>query len=82
MIEQKIFHYIIRVPKEESAFTYFQLEANENLCFYSTLESSVKEGFRDIMIKGTLEMKEEVTRIIGKLKEQYPIEILVDEIIE
>lgn len=79
MSEQNIFHLVIRLPKEEAAFFYFQLEANEGLCFYSTLESSLREAFRDIDIKSGPEFASEVKRIIAKLQEKFPIEILVEE---
>lgn len=67
---------IIRVPKSESAFTYFQLEANEGLCFYSTLESSLQENYRDLELKIPLCFKDEVFRLLNKLQEEFSIEIL------
>ena len=70
------FKVVIRVPKEESAFTYFQLEANEGLCFYSTLESSLKEGYRDIEIQGDLSLKDEAFKLIEILKKSIPITVI------
>ena len=70
------FKFIIRVPKEESAFTYFQLEANEGLCFYSTLESSLKEGFRDIEIQGDLGLEAEARGLIKILQKTIPVIVL------
>lgn len=60
------FNFVIRVPKEESAFIYFQLEANEGLCFYSTLESSLGRPYRDIELTGAKEFEQEVRRIISR----------------
>jgi hypothetical protein len=78
----QLFHYIIRVPKSESAFTYFQLEANEGLCFYSTLESSMGETYRDLDLKGSLDLKEEVEHLLEVLRGKYALEVLLDEVID
>ena len=77
----KIFHKVIRVPKEHSAFTYFILESNEGMCFYSTLESSLGKGYRDIEIKGDLTTQEETGHILDTLSKSYQIETLVDQVI-
>ncbi|MCO4795193.1 MAG: hypothetical protein KC493_15860 [Bacteriovoracaceae bacterium] len=83
MIEHnQLFHMTIRVPKDQSAFTYFTFEANDGLCFYSTLESSLGEPYRDIDIKTHISMKEELERLIGVLSSAYPIEILKQVIVE
>ncbi|MDH5580602.1 MAG: DUF4911 domain-containing protein [Bdellovibrionales bacterium] len=52
----KLFHIIIRVPKHDSAFFYFLLESHEGLAFYSTLPHDVGQGFRDIDMKGSVEL--------------------------
>lgn len=77
----QVLHLVIRVPKEESAFFYFQLEANEGLCFYSTLPASVGQAYRDIVIKADTSLKEDVLRLIKKLEEKIPMEYLTNEII-
>ena len=74
--DNQLFHMIIRVPKDQSAFTYFTFEANDGLCFYSTLESSLGEPFRDIDIKTHVSLKTELLRLIDSLSQSYPIEIL------
>ncbi|MBL6989534.1 MAG: hypothetical protein ISR65_07135 [Bacteriovoracaceae bacterium] len=51
----QLFSITIRVPKEESAFCYFMLEAHEGLCFYSTLEFQKGQGFRDIHLQGSID---------------------------
>lgn len=73
----QLFHLVIRVPKSDSAYTYFQLEANEGLCFYSTLDSSLGESFRDIDIRATLEYQSDVEHLIEKLRAKFPLEILL-----
>lgn len=77
--QNRLFHMIIRVPKDQSAFTYFTFEANEGLCFYSTLESSLGEPFRDIDVKTHINLKDELLRLVEFLSNDYPIEILSQE---
>ena len=78
---KEVFHLIIRVPKDQAAFTYFTLEANENICFYSTIDSSINEGFRDIDIQTSLDLKNELQRIITQLQKDFPLSILKEEIL-
>ena len=80
--QSKVLHLVIRVPKEESAFTYFQLEANEGLCFYSTLTSSLGQGYRDIDIVASLDFEQEVDHILEVLTEQFPIETIKREVLD
>ena len=78
----KLINLIIRVDKKDSAFTYFILEAHEGLSFYSTLEHQEGDGFRDIDIKGTVELKSELLHVINFLQNQVKIDILKKEIID
>ncbi len=75
----RVIHLIIRVPKADAAFTYFQLEANEGLCFYSTLEESLKETYRDITIKAHAGLEDELRHVLNTLRNKVPFEILLDE---
>lgn len=75
----QVIHLIIRVPKADAAFTYFQLEANEGLCFYSTLEESLKESYRDITIKAHVGLESEMRHVLETLKSKVPFEVLLDE---
>jgi len=72
----KLVRFIIRVPKEHSAFAYFTLESNEGLCFYSTIESSLSGQYRDLELIGTLEFKEDILHLIHVLSESFSVEIL------
>lgn len=72
------FKLIIRVPKAHSAFTYFQLEANENLCFYSTLDESLGQPYRDLQIQGSVEFYDETKRLLEVLSKEYSVEYLED----
>jgi len=78
----KLFRKVIRVPKEESAFTYFQLEANEGLAFYSTLPHTNGDPTRDLEISGSLTTKLELEHLLAGLAQKFKVEILVDEVIE
>ena len=80
--KNQILHLIIRVPKEDAAFFYFQLEANEGLCFYSTLESSMKESYRDITVTAHTGLEAELMHVINRLQATHKLEILKHEIKE
>ncbi len=67
---------VIRIPKNESAFTYFTLEANDGISFYSTLEGAHEDPYRDIEIFCDKNLEEELLHILNKLHEKFPINIL------
>ncbi|MEH0860796.1 MULTISPECIES: DUF4911 domain-containing protein [Halobacteriovorax] len=72
----EIFKTIVRVPKKESAYFYFQLEANEGLCFYSTIEGDKHEGHRDIIVQAHPSLKEEVVQLLNKLGKEIELEFI------
>jgi len=78
----KLQHYIIKVPKDQAAFTYFQLEANEGLCFYSTLDSSLTLTYREIELFSPLCLQREVTNFLEHLKSAVPLDVTLHEILE
>ncbi len=81
--ETKKLHAItVRVSKNDSAFLYFTFESNEGLAFYSTLEESSGESYRDIYLRCTPEYHEEVVRQLKALANKFPLEILEDKIID
>lgn len=77
----QLFHYIIRLNKEDSAFFYFQLEANDGLCFYSTIEHPHHAQYRDIDLKGDILLKGEILHLLEECGKKFKIDILVDETI-
>lgn len=77
----QLFHYVIRLNKEDSAFFYFQLEANDGICFYSTLEHPHHAQYRDIDLKGDILLKDEMKHILDECLKRFKIDVLVDEII-
>jgi|SaaInlStandDraft_2_1057019.scaffolds.fasta_scaffold152191_2 hypothetical protein len=81
-IKNRLKHLIIRVPKPEASFTYFQFEANDGLCFYSTLGPSMKEPYRDIDVKTHQSMSNELMRLIEHLQYKFHLEILSEQWID
>ena len=77
----QLFHYILRLNKEDSAFFYFQLEASDGLCFYSTIEHPHHAQYRDIDLKGDVLLKGEILHLLEECGKKFKIDILVDEII-
>jgi hypothetical protein len=74
-------HLQIRVPKDDAYFVYFTFESNEGLCFYSTLDESLRGPYRDMDIKCTIEMQSTLMNLIARLQTQMRLDILVNEII-
>ena len=77
----QLFHYIVRLNKEDSAFFYFQLEANDGLCFYSTLPYEPHTQYRDIEMKGDILLKKEIKLLLKNCGAKFKIDVLVDETI-
>lgn len=77
----QLFHYIVRMNKEDSAFFYFQLEANDGLCFYSTLPYEPHTQYRDIEMRGDILLKKEVDLLLKNCGAKFKIDVLVDETI-
>ncbi len=72
----EFYRTVIRVPKADSAFVYFQLEANEGVCFYSTLKESLGESYRDIMVTTDPSYEDETKRILEFLQKSIAFEFL------
>ena len=72
-MNQEVYQTVIRVNKEDSAFIYFQLEANEGVCFYSTLKESLGEPYRDIKVTAHISLAEETKRILNILSSKLSI---------
>lgn len=77
-----LFHYVIRLNKEDSAFFYFQFEANEGICFYSTLPFNPHDQFRDIDLKGDIRLKQNVDHVLNLMQKKFPLTYLVNEVLE
>jgi hypothetical protein len=77
----QLFHYVVRLNKEDSAFFYFQLEANDGLCFYSTLPYEPHTQYRDLDLKGDILLKNEIDLLIKHCSLKFPVDILINETI-
>lgn len=77
----QLFHYIIKMNKEDSAFFYFQLEANDGICFYSTIPYPQHAQYREIELRGDIKLKAEMEQILNECQKKFPIEIVLNEII-
>lgn len=77
----QLFRYVIRLNKEDSAFFYFQLEANDGVCFYSTMEHPHHAQYRDIELRGDIKLKGEMEQILKECSKKFKIDTLVEETI-
>jgi hypothetical protein len=78
----KLFEIILRMPKNDTSFVYFTLEANENKSFYSTLPFEKGQLFRDMVIMATPEFKDQVLSIIEHCKNSTDLEVLSQQFIQ
>ena len=75
-------HRIIRTSKADSAYVYFQFEANEGLCFYSTLPESLGTPYRDIEIFSPQSLNQEFEHLLNYLGQEVSIETLINEVVQ
>ena len=74
----QIHQIIIRVAKKDSSYVYFTLEANEGLCFYSTLDHQKESPHREIEINLTSSLLNEFLTVFSFLNKTIEITILED----
>lgn len=68
--------YALRMTKKDSTFIYFQLEANEGLCFYSTRDEPQKSPYRTVEIVGHISLKDQLDRVLGYLRKSVYFDFL------
>lgn len=78
---KELYYSILRVPKDEAYFVYFILESNEGLCYFSTMDESLQGQYRDIEVRSTVELKEEVQKLISRLQQEIRLDVLEEKII-
>jgi hypothetical protein len=78
---KQLYYIRLRVPKDDAYFVYFTFEANEGLCFYSTVDESLRGQYRDIDVKCAVEWRETLVSLIELLKTNMRLDILSSEII-
>ena len=74
----KLLNLTIEVDKKDSSFIYFTFEANEGLCFYSTLDHEEGDQKRRIQISLTSSLHNEFLTVFNYLKESIEIKIIED----
>lgn len=70
---------VVRVPKRHAAFLYFQLEANEGVCFHSTLEGPPGADHRDVEVMTHRSMKPQLDQVLERVGLAAPLEVLEEE---
>lgn len=78
---KELYYFRIRVPKDDAYFVYFTFEANEGLCFYSTVDESLKGQYRDIDVKCAIEWREILTSLLNRLKSEMRLDVLEEKVI-
>ncbi len=79
---KQLYYCRLRVPKDESYFVYFTFESNEGLCYYSTVDESLKGQYRDLDVRCPIELKEDLLNLIKRLQTEIRLDILSEEIIQ
>ncbi len=77
----KLFHFIIEMPKDETYFAYFTLEAADGIGFYSTLDHKEGDQLRQMSIKGDYALIEEMRTIIHGLMKNHQLKIIKEEVL-
>jgi hypothetical protein len=78
---KQLYYTRIRVPKDDAYFVYFTFESNEGLCYYSTVDESLKGTYRDIDVKCAVEMRDPLKSLIARLQTEHRLDVLLEEII-
>jgi hypothetical protein len=78
---RELYYSVLRVPKDEAYFVYFTLESNEGLCYFSTMDESLKGQYRDIEVRTAIELKEDVQKLISRLQQEIRLDVLEEKII-
>jgi hypothetical protein len=74
--EKERFSMVIRVRKQDSAYVYRILESYEGLTNFSTLGDEFSGQERDIVLHIPPDQKAEVIRLVERLKEEIPVEVI------
>ena len=78
---KQLYYCRLRMPKDDAYFVYFTFESNEGLCFYSTVDESLKGQYRDIDVKCAIELKPALQDLVKKLQTEIRLDVLYEEII-
>jgi hypothetical protein len=78
---KKLYYTRLRVAKDDAYFVYFTFEANEGVCFYSTVEDSLRGAYRDIDVRTPIEGKAVLKELIAKLQAELRLDVLLEEVV-
>lgn len=78
---KELYYMRIRVSKDDAFFVYFTFESNEGLCFYSTVDDSLKGSYRDIDVKCPIEARENLKALLARLQSEMRLDVLQEEVI-
>jgi hypothetical protein len=76
---KQLYYTRLRVPKDDAFFIYFTFESNEGLCFYSTVDDSLKGAYRDIDVRCAIEAKTNLKALITRLQTEMRLDVLHEE---
>lgn len=77
---KELYYTRLRVNKDDAYFVYFTFEANEGLCYYSTVDESLKGAYRDIDVRCPIEAKNNLKALIARLQTEFRLDVLSEEI--
>ena len=77
--DQLIYHMQLRTPNTDSVFLYSTLEAWGHLCFYSTLNFTEGQQYRDVVAQCTIEMKPLLQSVVKRLMGEIPLELISEK---
>ena len=78
---KELYYTRLRVNKDDAYFIYFTFESNEGLCFYSTVDDSLKGAYRDIDVRCPIETRENLKALIERLQTECRLDVLIEEVI-
>jgi hypothetical protein len=78
---KQLYYCILRTLKDDAFFVYFTLESNEGLCFYSTLDDSLKGQYRDMEVKCPIELSGHLKDLIARLQTEIRLDVIEEKII-
>ena len=70
------------MPKAQSSYFYFTLEANGGIAFYSTLNESIDNNHRDVLVHGPIELIDQFKQILDSLGKYIEIETIKEEVVQ
>lgn len=79
---KELYYCRLRVPKDDAYFVYFTFESNEGLCYYSTVDDSLKGQYRDIDVRCPIEAREDLQALISRLQQEMRLDVITEEVLK